>query len=486
MLFTTFDFVLFFVVVASANFALPHRFRWMLLLASSYFFYMCWNPAYVVLIMTTTLIDYGAGRLMGPAGAKTGRKKFLVLSLVCNLGLLFSFKYLNFFNHALNNLLGAFDVQLSIPGLNLLLPVGISFYTFQSLSYAIDVYSGKREPEKHLGIYALYVSFFPQLVAGPIERSTKLLPQFFKVVSIDYERIVLGLRRVLWGFFKKLVIADRLGLVVDSVFSSPQDYSGLPLILASFCFTLQIYFDFSAYSDIAIGTARIFGFNIMENFRAPYFARSIRDFWRRWHISLSNWFRDYLYIPLGGNRTKVRRWQLNILVVFLLCGLWHGANWTFLAWGALHGTLLLLSRATRLARDRVYSTLGLGDESLVRNALRVLFTFHLVVLGWILFRADSIADAGYIFAHLLDFSGASADLPEAMWGLSSMLLLFLLTITTAVFDHWLQDSGNIDRFLTQRPRWLRWALYIALILMIFNLGVVDEVPFIYFQFYERP
>ena len=482
MLFTTFDFVLFFIVVASVYFALPHRFRWMLLLASSYFFYMCWKPAYVILIMTSTLIDYSAGRLMGPAGSKTGRKKFLVLSLVTNLGLLFCFKYFNFFNAALKDLLGVVDLPLDLPRLNVLLPVGISFYTFQSLSYAVDVYRGKREPEKHLGIYALYVSFFPQLVAGPIERSTRLLPQFFNKVSFDHERVVLGLRRVLWGFFKKMVIADRLGLVVDSVFCAPHNYSGLPLILASYCFALQIYFDFSAYSDIAIGTARVLGFDIMENFRAPYFARSIRDFWRRWHISLSSWFRDYLYIPLGGNRVKISRWRLNILVVFVLCGLWHGANWTFLAWGALHGIMLLLARATQTQRDKAYSNLGLENRLRIQNVLRVILTFHLVVLGWIIFRANSIADAGYIIAHLLDFTGASAQLPEALQSLSTWLVLPLCAFALAAFDHWLQGTANFDRFLAQRPAWVRWPVYLALILIIINLGVVDEVPFIYFQF----
>ncbi len=333
MLFNSIEFLIFFPIVSIVHFLIPHKYRWVWLLLASYYFYMSWRIEYITLIWISTLIDYFAGRQMGKTDDRKKKRKYLLLSLFANLGLLFTFKYWNFFTSSLNIVLRAMHITYEIPYLNVVLPVGISFYTFQTLSYTIDVYRGVKSTEKHLGIFALYVAFFPQLVAGPIERSTNLLPQFFEKHNIDWRRIVDGLKLMMWGMFKKVVIADRLAVFVDRVYGNPYDYTGLSHIVATIFFAFQIYCDFSGYSDIAIGSAQVLGFNLMDNFRRPYFSRSVSEFWRRWHISLSSWFRDYVYIPMGGNRVSPKRWHFNILTVFVVSGLWHGANWTFISQG---------------------------------------------------------------------------------------------------------------------------------------------------------
>jgi len=335
MLFNSLDFLIFFPVIVGLYFALSPKYRWVLLLGASYYFYMCWKAEYIILIVFSTLVDYFAARQMARIQEKKKRRPFLYLSLLSNLGLLFFFKYWNFFSGETRALLDSWNIMADVPTFQLLLPVGISFYTFQTLSYTIDVYNGKLEPEKNLGRFALYVSFFPQLVAGPIERATHLLPQLRQTFDFDYQRVVSGLQQMLWGFFKKVVIADRLAVYVNEIYASPGDENGLALLLATYFFAFQIYCDFSGYSDIAIGAARVMGYDLMENFRTPYLSKSIREFWSRWHISLSTWFRDYLYIPLGGNRVPQVRWFLNLFIVFVVSGFWHGANWTFLIWGAL-------------------------------------------------------------------------------------------------------------------------------------------------------
>lgn len=312
---------------------MPHRFRWIFLLGASYYFYMAWKPEYILLIILTTCVDYTLCILMGREKEKRKRKKYLYISLFVNLGLLFLFKYFNFFNGTLRDIFINFNIAYNVPDFSLLLPMGISFYTFQTMSYTIDVYKGRREPEKHLGIFALYISFFPQLVAGPIERSEKLLPQFREKHTFNYERVTDGLKRMLWGFFKKMVIADRLSILVKYVYGSNlYNLEGFPLLLGTLFFAFQIYCDFSGYSDIAIGAAKVMGFDLMENFNRPYFSKSISEFWKRWHISLSTWFKDYVYIPMGGNRVKVPRHYFNLFFTFLVSGLWHGTDWTFVAW----------------------------------------------------------------------------------------------------------------------------------------------------------
>jgi len=318
MQFNSIEFLVFFFIVVVFYFSIPYRFRWILLLAASYYFYMCWRPEYIILIIASTLVDYIAGLKMGGIESKPRRKKYLIISLMINLGLLFSFKYFNFFNDSLRILFSRYNMLYRVPSFNILLPVGISFYTFQTLSYTIDVYRGERRPERHLGIFALYVAFFPQLVSGPIERSKRLLPQFYKRFDFDYKRLTHGLRLMLWGFFQKVVIADRLAIVVDHVYNNPSEHTSTAFIIATYFFAFQIYCDFAGYTDIARGAAKILGYELMLNFQRPYFAKSIRDFWRRWHISLTSWFRDYLYIPLGGNRVVKWRWYYNLFIVFFI------------------------------------------------------------------------------------------------------------------------------------------------------------------------
>jgi D-alanyl-lipoteichoic acid acyltransferase DltB (MBOAT superfamily) len=374
-----------------------------------------------------------------------------------------------------------------------LLPVGISFYTFQTLSYTVDVYRGERHAERHLGIFALYVSFFPQLVAGPIERSTRLLPQFHNHVRFDYDRVTSGLRLMLWGFFKKVVIADNVALAVNAVYNDPTRHEGLPLILATILFAFQIYCDFAGYSDIAIGGARILGFDLMTNFRRPYHARSIGEFWHRWHISLSTWFRDYLYIPLGGNRVGRNRWLVNLFLTFLISGLWHGASWTFVVWGALHGGYLIVGILTAGVRARAVRATRLDRVPWLHGLLQRVFIFGLVCFAWIFFRANSVADALYIVTHLFTGIGASAaDLLET-GGIFRLLDSMPLGLNRAAVIvgsillmevvHLVQTRGSIGALVAGWPVWCRWPVYYALLAIISLLGAFNEgQQFIYFQF----
>lgn len=489
MLFNSFQYLLFFPAVTVFYFALPQRFRWVMLLGASYFFYMCWKPEYAVLIALSTLVDYWAALRMGRETERRERRKYLIASLVANLGLLFTFKYFNFFSSSLSSLIGQFGSAWNSPTLDILLPVGISFYTFQTLSYTIDVYRGERPPERHLGIFALYVSFFPQLVAGPIERSTRLLPQFFEKKGFEYGRAVEGLRLILWGLFKKVVIADRLALYVDRVYDHPDAFHGWPLIVATYFFAFQIYCDFSGYTDIARGSAKVLGYDLMENFRRPYFARSIADFWRRWHISLSTWFRDYLYVPLGGNRVGRWRRYYNLIVVFVLSGLWHGANWTFMIWGALHGLYMVVSRVTQNWRNRLAARSGLDQRPALRNIWQVLVTFHLTLFAWVFFRANSFGDALTILGNslslrLADFTRA---LPTGFYndnfarGWFDLVVAFAL-IGLLVTVQFRQSRSGQDTVTLPKPIWLRWSVYYAAVLAIILFGVFTHAEFIYFQF----
>jgi D-alanyl-lipoteichoic acid acyltransferase DltB (MBOAT superfamily) len=469
--FTSPEFVICFAAFVPLYFLTPYRFRWLLLLVASYLFYAYGSGIAVLLIIATTLIDYTAARAMGAASSPTRRKLLLTASLTANLAVLFIFKYFNFFNQS-------FAAVTNSPAhpLNLLLPVGISFYTFQSMAYAIDVYRGKMEPEKHFGIFAAYVAFFPQLVAGPIERAPHFLPQFYRRASFSTERTVAGLRLILWGAFKKIVIADRLAIYVNAVYTTPQDYSGLPLIIATVFFAFQVYGDFSAYSDIAIGTAKILGFDLMLNFRQPFFARSVREFWARWHISLSTWFRDYLYIPLGGNRVPFPRYLLNLFIVFAVSGLWHGASWTFVIWGALHG-LYVVAEAL-LQRLNI----SLRLPALVKIAI----TFTLVVFAFLFFRANSLADAGYILSHLFAFTGQSLSAPLTAGLLGAQvefILCWALIVLLLAVDYAIARVG-FDRLWTASPGVVRWAAYYAAGAAVIFSGLygVGAQQFIYFQF----
>ncbi|MBD3170059.1 MAG: MBOAT family protein [candidate division Zixibacteria bacterium] len=491
MLFNSFHFIIFFPLVVALYFAVPHRYRWMLLLTASYYFYMCWKAEYIILIVFSTLIDYFAARKMGETEEKAIRKRWLMLSLAANLGLLFSFKYFNFFNASMKDLFDQFNIFYDVPAFKVLLPVGISFYTFQTLSYTIDVYRGIKKPEKHLGIFAVYVSFFPQLVAGPIERSTRLLPQFFEKKGFDYDRVTDGLRLMLWGFFKKIVIADRLAVFVNQVYNNPHDTPGVPLILATYFFAFQIYCDFSGYSDIAIGSARIMGYDLMQNFRRPYFAQSIAEFWKRWHISLSTWFRDYLYISIGGNRVVKWRWYSNLLIVFIVSGFWHGANWTFMVWGALHGSYLVVAIWTQNIRNRISEMIGLTSAPAVRKWFKIFITFHLAIFAWIFFRANSLMDAFYIVTHLHTNLGYFISHATSISQVKSMLpvdfhpleyVISFLSIIFLVIVHYFQEKNSVGEWLDKRPIWIRWSAYYAVLLGILVFGHFGAMEFIYFQF----
>lgn len=480
MLFNSYEFLLFFPAVVALYFATPYRWRWLLLLGASYYFYMCWKPEYVVLIIVSTLIDYYAARQISSASTPARRKTYLTLSLLSNLGLLFSFKYLSFFNESLRAVFHQFDLFYSVPAFDLLLPVGISFYTFQTISYTIDVYKGVIQPERHLGKFALYVTFFPQLVAGPIERSGNLLPQLQSLrYKFDHDRVVDGLRLMVWGFFKKVVIADRLAACVNLVYNNPAEYHGMQVVLATVFFAFQIFCDFSGYSDIAIGAAKILGVDLMKNFDKPYSARSISEFWKRWHISLSTWFKDYVYIPLGGNRVIKWRWYYNLFITFLISGLWHGANWTFIVWGALHGFYLVFAIVARPAKDALIKRAGLDKFPGLLKASQVISTFILVNLGWVFFRANNLSDAMLLLQNMFAFAPLTEIFDLITPG---ALLINLALIAVLELAHYFETDKEFIRSLSARPALVRWPAYVAVTLAILYLSTSGGQQFIYFQF----
>lgn len=485
MSFTSLSFAVFFPVVTAGYFLMPKRYQWVFLLIASYYFYASHHPAYVLLLLFTTLVTYGAGLAMDRTSDTKKKRLTLLLSIVLTVGLLFLFKYFNFFTESFASASRFFDLPIDPWTLKILLPIGISFYTFQSLGYVIDVYKGKRSAEKHFGYYALFVSFFPQLLSGPIERADRMLPQFRKAHSFEYEATVSGLKLMAWGFFKKLVIADSAALVVDKLYDDPVNASALGLLLATYLFAYQIFCDFSAYTDIARGTARILGINLMENFHRPYAATSIGDFWRRWHISLSSWFRDYIYIPLGGSRVPLIRQSFNILIVFLLSGLWHGADWTFVIWGLLHGIFLVLSLLTGNVRKKFTHWIRLDAFPKLHQALQILFTFHLVLFSWIFFRANSIDDAVLILNKIagLFVSGVSTNLSVLQEMLGNIVLdrteLSLLVVAILTLE--ISQLISSERF-EKNSLWIRWPLYYVLLLVIFVFGRFGNHTFIYSQF----
>jgi alginate O-acetyltransferase complex protein AlgI len=489
MQFNSFEYLIFFPLVVALYFALPHRFRWVLLLASSYYFYMCWKPEYALLLFASTLVDYWSAVQMGKVEDRRGRRKYLIVSLAANLGMLVGFKYLEFFNESARALFDSVNLFYGVPVFDILLPVGISFYTFQTLSYTIDVYRGDRPAERHFGIFAVYVAFFPQLVAGPIERSTHLMPQFREQHSFEYGRAVDGFKLMLWGFFKKVVIADRLAVYVNQVYNHPGDFSGAPLILATYFFAFQIYCDFSGYTDIARGSAQVMGYRLMENFRRPYFAKSVIEFWQRWHISLSSWFRDYVYGPLGAKCKPKYRWYYNLMVVFVLSGLWHGANWTFVIWGGLHGTYMVMSNATRRLRKKAIALFTLDRHPLIHKWVQVLVTFHLVLFAWVFFRANSLSDALLILKKIpsIEFGSLASDLARGFYANDLSRGWFDLTVAFACIAllqvvQLRQRQGDVRDALSARPMWIRWSVYYAAVMAIILLGAFEHAPFIYFQF----
>ena len=477
MLFNSWEFVLFLGLILVIYFSLPFRYRVWFLLVSSYYFYMRWEWEYVFLIFAQTLVNYEAGRRIGAAASKTAKKFWLFSALTFSLGFLGFFKYFNFFNDNFRTLFEATGFNYLVPHLDILLPVGISFYTFQTLSYTIDVYRGAHETERSFSRFALYVAFFPQLVAGPIERATHLLDQFKRYNHFDTERFVEGGKLIMWGLFKKVVIADRLSIYVDSVYSTPDMYSGSTLLLATYFFAFQIYCDFSGYSDIAIGSARILGYDLMQNFKLPYLARSISGFWKRWHISLTSWFTSYVYIPLGGSRVTWGRWLFNVSFVFLVSGLWHGANWTFVVWGALHGFYYFLESLFR--KTLAYFPAKMRLPLPLSRILQVFFIFHLVLIAWVFFRASSLSDA------LLIIETIATDLwsPLHMGGSKLTTLISICLIGLLVCVQIMQEMKVFSLYFSQSrtPTFLRLLGYVGMALSIALLGVSSNA-FIYFQF----
>ena len=492
MLFNSTEFFIFFPVVVTLYFLTPFNRRWLILLLASYYFYASWKPAYTLILVISTLIDYICGRAMGryPDEEKARRKPILYISLLTNLGILGLFKYYNFFNDSAHDLASSLNMAYAMPAFELLLPMGISFYTFQTMSYSIDVYHGRIKPERHLGIFALFVTFFPQLVAGPIERAGNLIGQLKIKHEFSYDQVVAGLRRMGWGFFKKIMIADNLALMVNQVYNNPTDYEGITLILATVFFAFQIYCDFSGYSDIAIGSAQVMGFRLMENFRRPYFSKSISEFWSRWHISLSSWFRDYLYIPLGGNRVVKWRWYYNLFITFLVSGLWHGANWTFVVWGALHGFYLVFAIVTAKQRNALAETFGLTRNPTLYKWVQVLSVFVLVCFSWIFFRANNIGDAVYIirssFAGLGNVSQlfSAVDLNHILFMDQGFKVFAVSVVSILIMEtvHLIQRHGSVSQLIGSRPAWIRWGVYYMAIIAVLLFGQFGHQEFIYFQF----
>jgi alginate O-acetyltransferase complex protein AlgI len=488
MIFNSFHFLIFFIVVTSLYFALPHRLRWSWLLTSSCYFYMAFKPVYILILGFTIIIDYFAGLYIERSEGRK-RKYLLGLSIAANIGVLAAFKYYNFLNDNLTGFLHLFSLSNSIPDLSILLPIGLSFHTFQAMSYTIEVYRGNQKAEKNFGIYSLYVMFYPQLVAGPIERPQNLIHQFYEKHNFDYQRVTEGLKLMVWGLFKKAVIADRLAMVTDTVFNDPRSYHGIPLIIATVFFAFQIFCDFSGYSDMAIGAAQVMGFKLMKNFDRPYFSRSISEFWKRWHISLSSWFRDYFYISLGGNRVSVPRWYVNLFLVFLVSGLWHGASWKYVIWGGLHGFYLVFGIMTKGVRKQIADTLSFQKIPRIYNFLQMLTVFTLVSFAWIFFRANTLSDAYYMITHM--FIGLSDPLVHFIrhqpldlnLGINkSDFIIALLSLAVMEIVHILQGGDDVRSFINTKPVYIRWAAYYAGVFIILFLGVFENRQFIYFQF----
>ena len=485
MLFNSIDFLLFFPLVTAVYFLLPHRVRWIWLLAASYYFYMCWNAGYALLIALSTLITYASGLLLG----RKRKKLWVFLSFASNLAILFFFKYFGFFLDNLSAALALAGIAFNRPAFDVLLPVGISFYTFQALSYTMDVYRGEVEPERNLFRYALFVSFFPQLVAGPIERSKNLLGQMYDRHSFDPDRAREGMLLMLWGMFEKIVVADRLAMLVDYVYENYAQLPGAAVVLATVLFAFQIYCDFGGYSHIAIGAAQVMGFRLMENFRQPYLAQSAAEFWRRWHISLSTWFRDYLYIPLGGNRKGKARKYLNTVVTFLVSGLWHGADWSFVVWGGLNGAYQVVGEILAPARERACQALGVRRDRPLWAAVRTAFTFCLVDFAWLFFRASSFSAALGMIAHAARSFRLSA-LPGQLFSLgldgANLLAALLAVAALLAADLFRERRGPLRPLITRRCLPVRWACYLAGALTVLIFGIYgpgyDAAAFIYFQF----
>lgn len=471
MLFNSLEFLLFFPIVTILFYLLPHKFRWIHLLIASCVFYMFFIPQYILILFTTILIDYVAAIWIEKSDVNK-RKTLLVVSIISTCLVLFVFKYFDFFNQNMIFLSHKFGFYYPEKVIKFILPIGLSFHTFQSLSYVIEVYKGNQKAEKHFGIYSLYVMFYPQLVTGPIERPQNLLVQLREKIIFNYDNIIQGLRLILFGLFIKMVIADNIAVYVDQIYANPSEYNSLSILKGLFFYSFQIYCDFLGYSTIAVGCAKAMGYNLMDNFKNPYMSKSIGEFWQRWHISLSTWFRDYVYFSLGGNRVKVQRWMINILIVFVLSGLWHGANWTFVLWGLAHGLIYVFENIF----NRVFKIKKLENYVLVivSKTFNIIKTFVVVSFIWILFRATDIHQVKVILKALLNNFRITDNfsVEPRIWLLLGLFIIIDILLFNSRFDLWCNKRNSI----------VRWSLYSIMIFLIIAFSSVNNFPFIYFQF----
>lgn len=490
MLFNSLPFLIFFPVVVFLYFLIPKRAQYIWLLAASYFFYMSWNAKYALLLLFTTGITYIAGRIIEKKRGMLLAKAAVAGSLVLNLVILFLFKYFDFFLDNINRVLHILGIQVLSPAFDVVLPVGISFYTFQALGYTIDVYRGEVKAEKNFLKYALFISFFPQLVAGPIERSKNLLKQVNEKHSFQFERVREGLLLMLWGYFLKIVIADRIAIIVDTVYGNYETFGGYYLIVATILFAFQIYGDFSGYSTIAIGAAKIMGFELMENFDSPYLARSVTEFWRRWHISLSSWFRDYLYIPLGGNRKGTSRKYINLFLVFLASGMWHGASWAYIFWGGINGIYQIIGNWLKPFRERINQLFRLNKELIGHKIFQVVCTFCLIDFSWIFFRAGDLETALNAIKSMISvhniwilFDGSLYQLGVDQKNFHVLLIALGILLFADVMKYY---HICIRKVIMKQELWCRWLCYITAVIAVLLFGVwggtYDATGFIYFQF----
>ncbi|MBL7933801.1 MAG: MBOAT family protein [Bacteroidia bacterium] len=468
MLFNSLHFLLFLPVVVCLYYLLPQRYRWMLIFTASCYFYMALIPKYILILFLIILIDYFSALAIEKSQGKK-RRLWLILSLCSNILLLAFFKYFNFLNDNFQTLFALFGQEFKPVNLNILLPIGLSFHTFQSMSYTIEVYRGTQKAEKHIGYFANYVLFFPQMVAGPIERYDRLGNELKKEHNLLYKNITDGLKLILYGLFVKMAVADNLAPFVNQIYESPEKYTSFQVAMAVFLFSFQIYADFFGYSTIAVGSARMLGVNIMDNFKTPYLSRSISEFWTRWHISLSTWFRDYLYIPLGGNRVPLPRWSLNIMIVFMVSGLWHGANWTFVVWGALHGIMSLSERYF----SKIFNFKIKNGWSFL-NVILCLKTFIVTSFIWIFFRAENFSKAKAIIRALFKNCFAEQEVINFTAPLAFTALLIIGDL--------LLFNSRFELRLNSTRTFIRWTVYALLIFCLFALSGTQKFAFIYFQF----
>ncbi len=497
MLFNSIQFLLFFPAVVLLYFIMPQRIRKLYILICSYYFYMCWNAKYAILLFLSTFITYGIGLLIGRIPAEETNKRRIVLKKTfvglgfgINLAMLFFFKYAGFIIDNLNIILKNIKVQIIEMPFEIVLPVGISFYIFQALGYTIDVYRGETKAEKNFIKYAAFVSFFPQLVAGPIERSKNLLDQFDEKHKFEFERVKNGILLMLWGYFQKVVIADRIAVLVDKVYNFPQYHSGLVIAWATVLFAFQVYCDFAGYTCIARGAGQVMGFRLMNNFDSPYFARSVAEFWRRWHISLTSWFRDYLYFPLGGSRQGKWKNYRNIMIVFLVSGIWHGASWTFVIWGALNGLYQVIGKMCTPVKQKIYKWCGVKEDAFSHKLMQTLITFCLVDFAWIFFRTGDIGTAFVIIKKMFTVCNPWVLFDGTLYtlGLSQadFMIGILSIVVLMIVDYWHYKGKEIRKTLEKQGIWFRWMCYIGAVFILLIFGIYgpgfDASQFIYFQF----